>query len=188
MAMLKNIREKQNLTQEELSDRSGISVRTIQRIEAGTNPKGHTLKILAKTLAIEEKELLGQKSENPEEEVRPTINEKPLLLNYSLIKLINLSSLLFAIIPPLNILIPLIIIAITKQKNPITKQIVSVQIMWTTIALIVFMLVIFMKLGNKVALITMILIALSNVSVILRNVIEIDKRNKLYFKLNFNMI
>jgi transcriptional regulator with XRE-family HTH domain len=34
MSELKKIREKQNLTQEELAEKSGLSVRTIQRIEA----------------------------------------------------------------------------------------------------------------------------------------------------------
>lgn len=186
--MLKNLREKQNLTQEELSDKSGISVRTIQRIEAGTPPKGHTLKVLAKTLGIVEKELLNQKNENLDGQEKPILNEKPILLNYSLIKLINLSSLPFTILPPLNILLPLLISAAIKQKNPITKQIISVQIMCTIISPIVFMLAIFMKLGNRFALIAMILIVTLNVFIILRNAVEIDKRRKLYFKLNFNMI
>ncbi|MGC4129759.1 MAG: helix-turn-helix transcriptional regulator [Bergeyella sp.] len=41
MPQLKLIRKQQHLTQEELSEQSGISVRTIQRIEAGTLRKGH---------------------------------------------------------------------------------------------------------------------------------------------------
>jgi len=48
MSKLKQLREQKNMTQEELSEKSGISVRTIQRIESGTNPKGHTLKYLLK--------------------------------------------------------------------------------------------------------------------------------------------
>ena len=58
MSELKNIREKKNLTQEELAEKSGVSVRTIQRIESGIEPKGYTLKTLAKSLEIAEKELL----------------------------------------------------------------------------------------------------------------------------------
>ena len=58
MSELKKIRERQNLTQEELAEKSGISVRTIQRIEAGTNPKGYTLKTLASSLDVSEKDLL----------------------------------------------------------------------------------------------------------------------------------
>lgn len=181
MSKLKDIREQQNLTQEELSKKSGISVRTIQRIEAGTDPKGYTLRVLGETLGIHEKELLNKQFEieNKEEQIS---------LNYSLIKLINLSSLPFIILPPLNILLPLILMYTMKLKNPITKQIVSVQIMWIIIAPIVFMLGVFMKLGHKFTLVIMILLVLSNVYIVLRNAVEIDKKNKLYYKLNFNMI
>ncbi|WP_374364877.1 helix-turn-helix domain-containing protein [Cloacibacterium sp.] len=67
MSKLKQIREQQNLTQEELAEKSGISVRTIQRIESGTEPKGHTLKALSKSLEISQNELLNFESENLDE-------------------------------------------------------------------------------------------------------------------------
>ena len=41
MSILLELREKLNLTQEELAKKANISVRTIQRIEAGTKPKLH---------------------------------------------------------------------------------------------------------------------------------------------------
>lgn len=186
--MLRKIREQQNLTQEELSEKSNISVRTIQRIEAGTLPKGHTLRILAQTLGVSEKELLAEKKETQEEVESILVSEKEKPLNYSLIKLINISSLPFAILPPVNILLPLILMLVTKQKSPIAKQIISVQIMWTIIAPIVFMLVIFMKLGRRATLITMILLVLSNVFMILRNAVDIDRRKQLCYKLNFSMV
>lgn len=59
MSELKKIREEMNLTQEELAEKSGISVRTIQRIESGTKPKGYTLKALAAALGISEKRFVG---------------------------------------------------------------------------------------------------------------------------------
>ncbi|RPH32489.1 MAG: XRE family transcriptional regulator [Bacteroidales bacterium] len=191
MSKLKGIREQQNLTQEELSEKSGISVRTIQRIEAGTDPKGYTLRVLSETLGIQEKEILNKQFEieNKEDSDKKTMpKEEQIPLNYSSIKLINLSSLPFIILPPLNILLPLILMFTMKMKNPITKQIVSVQMMWTIIAPIVFMLGVLMKLGNKFTLLIMILLVLSNVYIVLRNAAEIDKKNKLYYKLNFNMI
>uniref|UniRef100_UPI0030098B92 helix-turn-helix domain-containing protein n=1 Tax=Gaetbulibacter jejuensis TaxID=584607 RepID=UPI0030098B92 len=43
---LKALRDKKHLTQEELAKQSGLSIRTIQRIEAGQEPKGHTAKVL----------------------------------------------------------------------------------------------------------------------------------------------
>ena len=179
MSRLKDIRERLNLTQEELTEKSGISVRTIQRIEAGVDPKGQTLKLLAKALGVTEDELLGKQ-------------EAPIATNSSLLKIINLSSLPLTVFPPANILLPLVIMFATKRFNPLTKQIVSVQIIWTVSAVIIFMLTAFMKnwfsLGNKFSLIVMVLLALSNVFIILRNTAEIDRKGKLFFQLNFSII
>jgi hypothetical protein len=50
------------------------------------------------------------------------------------------------------------------------------------------MLGIFLKLGKEFTLILMILIALSNVFMILRNAAEIDRKKTLYFKLTFSML
>lgn len=189
MPTLKRIREQQNLTQEELSEKSGISVRTIQRIEAGTLPKGYTLKTLAKVLEIQESELLDKKTKTETtggEKVE--IKQESVMIDYSKIKLVNLSSLLFVVLPPLNILVPLLLASTLKQKNPLTKQIVSVQILWTILAPIVFMLGIFLKLGGKFTLGLMIAIVLSNLFIILRNAAEIDRHQRLYFKMKFNIL
>ncbi|CAH0170238.1 helix-turn-helix transcriptional regulator [Chryseobacterium sp. Bi04] len=187
MSKLKAVREQKNLTQEELSEKSKISVRTIQRIEAGTEPKGHTLRALAQTLDIEESVLQNAVTVSSYEEITESIEESQ-EINYALIKMINLSSLLFVVLPPLNILVPLLLMFTMKQKNSLARQIISVQMLWTAIAPIVFMLGIFLKLGGPFTLILMILIALSNVFIILRNAAEIDRNKKLYFKLNFSMI
>jgi len=190
MSRLKAIREQKNLTQEELSEKSKISVRTIQRIESGTEPKGHTLRALAQTLEIEESLLLQEEIiiSQEDNEVKTEIAEESETVNYSMIKMINLSSLLFVVVPPLNILAPFLLMFITKQRNSLTKQIISLQMFWTAIAPIVFMLGIFLKLGKEFTLILMILIALSNVFMILRNAAEIDRKKKLYFKLKFSML
>jgi transcriptional regulator with XRE-family HTH domain len=186
MSRLKTLREQQNLTQEELSKKSGVSTRTIQRIETGKEPKGYTLRVLAKALEIEENELLHKKQEQ-EQTTISTPNEVA-LINYSVLKIINLSSIPFTLIPPLNIIVPLVLMITMKQKNKLAKQLISLQIIWTILAPIVFMLGIFLKLGNKFTLVLMILIVVSNLILILRNAIAIDKYKKLYFKLNFNMI
>jgi len=179
MSKLKEIREELNLTQEELSEKSSISIRTIQRIEAGTEPKGQTLRILSQSLGIKENEL--REKQEPQHEI-----------NFSLIKGINISSLFFTIIPPLNIVLPLIFMFVKKQFNPLTKQIVSIQIVWSIIALIIFMLTSFIKnwlsLGSKFSLVVMVILVLSNVLIILKNTAEIDKKGKLFFYLNFNII
>ncbi len=181
MSKLKIIREKHNLTQEELSDISGVSIRTIQRIESGNELKGHTLKALVKALAVDKSELI----ENKDQELE---------MNYGLIKLINLSSLPLVIIPLANIAIPIIIMFAKKQFNPLTKQIVSNQILWSIFSIVVFFLIaIFVDglfLGNEldVALTYMIPTILINIFIILRNAAEIDKSQKLHYKLKFSFI
>lgn len=190
MSKLKSLREFQNLTQEELSEKSGISVRTIQRIETGKDPKGYTLRILAKALEVKENELLNleTKEKNTKITQKKEEFEEAILINYSSLKLINLSSIPFIVIPPFNIIVPLVLIITMKQKNSLTKQLISVQILWTIIAPIVFMLGIFLKFGHQFTLILMILIALSNVFIILRNAVEIDRNKKLHYQLKFSMI
>lgn len=189
MSSLKTIREQKNLTQEELSEKSKISVRTIQRIESGTEPKGHTLRALAQTLEVEESELKDQPQiTNETDEIETGIEEKETPVNYSYIKMINLSSLIFTLLPPLNIFVPLMLMFVMKQKNSLARQIISVQMIWTVLAPVTFMLGIFFKFGKQFTLILMILIVLSNVFIILRNAAEIDRNKKLYFRLNFSMI
>lgn len=190
MSRLKKIREQKNLTQEELSEQSNISVRTIQRIEAGTEPKGHTLKILAKSLDIPESDLLNLPEPNESENLVENLTENQTTTDedISKLKLINLSSILFTVLPPLNIVAPLILSYWMKQKNPIIGQLVSVQILWTILAPAVFFLGISLKLGKQFTLILMLAIILSNVFIILRNTAEIDKNKKLYYKLNFNIL
>ncbi|WP_271785173.1 helix-turn-helix domain-containing protein [Aquimarina algiphila] len=63
MSKLLEYREKLNLTQEELAEKSRISVRTIQRIEAGARLKGHTLNAISEALNISKEELVKEKSE-----------------------------------------------------------------------------------------------------------------------------
>lgn len=189
MSQLKKIREQKNLTQEELAEKSGISVRTIQRIEAGTDPKGYTLKTLATTLDISEKQLLHQ--EIPQEifvENSLPSSEKDEVLNYTLIKMINLSSIPFAWLPVANFLPPLLMMLFTKEKSSIVKQIISLQIFLAIISPIIFLIVAFLKLGSASVMITMICLTLANVFIILRNAYEIDKKRNLRYSLNFSII
>lgn len=182
MSKLKYNREKLNLTQEELAAKSGVSVRTIQRIEAGTEPKGYTLKTLAQALNIETDALINS-----------TVTTEPQpSVNYLLLKLINLSSILGVTFPPINIVLPLCIMFLKKEYSPMAKQLVSVQIIWTILAVIIFMLSAFMKnwfsLGNKFTLIMMVLLVLSNIVIILTNAMAIDKNKALAVKLKFSFL
>lgn len=191
MSELKKIREIKNLTQEELAQKSGLSVRTIQRIEAGIEPKGYTLKTLALSLEIPEKDLLTP-GNVPDQEIKveetPELQKKSEHVNWSLIKMINLSSLPLAWFPIVNFIPPLIIMFLTKDKSHIVKQIISLQIFLAIIAPVIFMVVVLLKLGRPSVMITMVLLILTNIYIILRNAYEIDRKKNLYYKLNFNIL
>jgi transcriptional regulator with XRE-family HTH domain len=179
MSKLKHIREQRNLTQEELSEASGISVRTIQRIESGTEPSGQTRKLLANALDLRDEELL----------LKPLSATPP---SASLLKLLSMSALPFTLLPPGNILIPLLIMAVKKQWGSSARQILTIQIVWTIGSTILFMLAAFTKkwlyLGGNFMLLVMVLLVLANVGIVLRNTVEIDRKGKLFFHLGFHLI
>ncbi len=178
MSKLTKYREKLNLTQEELAEKSGLSIRTIQRFEAGTTLKGHSLNALSQALNIPRYQLTEDTNE-------PSIN-------YKLIKLINLSSLPFVIIPLANIVVPLLIMFWKKEANEITKQIVSVQIIWTILTAVIFLLSPFIgkvfSQENKLTLIVLIVSLLLNICIILLNTMSLDKKKQLRIKLNFSFL
>jgi len=179
MSTLQKYREIQNLTQEELASKSGISVRTIQRIESGSKPKGYTLSALANALEIPENDLLNEQNE-PEE------------VNTKLLKYINLSSLLLVFIPLGSILMPLIIMYWKKEVNEISKKIISLQILWTLVSIILVIASSFLKnmfsLSNQITTFTILLLIIANLFIIIRNTIELEKHNRLYINLNFSFL
>ena len=178
MSKLTEYRKKLNYTQSELSEKSGISVRTIQRIESGAKLKGHTLKAIALALNMNPSEL----DETSVEKIQ---------YNYPLIKLINLSSLLF-FIPFANILIPLLIVHLKKEKNSITKQIISIQILWTIVSITLFFITEILQnvflLNEQLSIVILVICMLINIFIIIRNTIEIDKKKQLHIKLNYSII
>ncbi|MGY3213311.1 helix-turn-helix domain-containing protein [Mucilaginibacter sp. HD30] len=179
MSKLLAIRQKLNLTQEELFERSGISVRTIQRIEAGTSPKGYTLKALAKALGIPESDLLEK------EEVISADNA-------TWLKWINISALPLMIFPPLNIVAPLLLMFAKKQFTPVAKKILTIQILWSLIAGVLILIVmvlndVFAIRGNYMMLVPFVWL-LVNAYIILRNAAEIVKSKTLRIDLKFSLI
>ena len=178
MSKLLEQREKLNLTQEALAKRAGVSVRTIQRIESGIAPKGYTLKSLAKAMNIPEEALLAPK-ENTEE---PSL---------SLVQLINLSSLPVAFMPILNFIVPLSIALLKKQLHRITKQIITIQLLWTCVFVIIYFLALLLnleELGRNIAMGILLLLVCANVYIILRNSIELRKNNKLHLYFKFRIL
>jgi transcriptional regulator with XRE-family HTH domain len=179
MSPLLAIRQQQNLTQEELYERSGISVRTIQRIEAGTQPQGFTLKALAKALDVSEDELAGKQEAMNAEHTK-------------WLKLINFSALPFMLVPPLNIAVPLFIMFIKKEFNAETRKLVTIQIVWALLAGVLSLMVVILNdwfaIRSKYMMLIPVLWLAVNIFIILRNAVSIAKNQTLRVDLNFSLI
>ncbi|WP_462248719.1 helix-turn-helix domain-containing protein [Ekhidna sp.] len=91
---IKELRTRKGFSQEELAEKSGLSLRTIQRIENGeTEPMGDSLQKIANALDTVPEELMDWEVEE----------------NISFIKRMNLSALMFLVFPLFGVLIPYII-------------------------------------------------------------------------------
>lgn len=113
ISKLASCRRKKGLSQEQLSALSGVSARTIQRIEKGT-VEAHlaTLKLLADAMGVETELLLG------EEPVAATTGEKadkwtPMFHGLALLGLF---------FPILNIVLPGFLWLMKRDENPIYNQ------------------------------------------------------------------
>lgn len=114
---LKELRNQRGMSQEALADESGLSLRTIQRIENGsTNPTGDSLKRLSNALRV-----------NPDELVDWAIKEDKSYLIF-----LNLSTLTYLFFPMLGILVPYILWTSKKGKikniNKLGKDLINFEI------------------------------------------------------------
>ena len=119
---IKTLRNSKGYSQEELSEKAGLSLRTIQRIENGeTEPRGDSLKRIAVAFEVSSDEILDWAVQE----------DKGFLAS------LNLSALCFILFPLLGILVPLIMWISKKDKiknvNNIAKDILNFQITWTMI-------------------------------------------------------
>ncbi len=117
---IKELRNQKGMSQEFLAEESGLSLRTIQRIENGeSNPTGESLKRLSNALNV-----------GPDELIDWAIKEDNKYLTY-----LNLSALTFLFFPLLGILIPFILWTSKKGKikniNQLGKDLINFEITWT---------------------------------------------------------
>jgi transcriptional regulator with XRE-family HTH domain len=175
---LKGHRTLKNLTQEELSKSSGISIRTIQRIEKGLSTgSSHTLKTLARTLSIERINIIQDESDNK------------LLVknNLSTLKLMNFSILTMLVFPFGNIIFPAIVYF--KNNNgdekvkTIGKKILNFQIL--SMLLLPFVLVLlFLFIGKGYAglpltfILSYLTYALANIIITIHTSIQINEKKE----------
>lgn len=119
---VKDLRNRRGISQELLAENSGLSLRTIQRIENGeTEPRGDTLKRLADTLNVTPDELIEWKQAE----------------DNSYLYYLNLSALAFLVFPVLGIIVPSILWINKKDKIKnvyrIGADILNFQITWNII-------------------------------------------------------
>ena len=172
---LREYRRLKNLTQEELSKSSGISIRTIQRIEKGLSTgSSYTLKTLAETLQIESSDLLHDQG-------------KPRLLaknSVKTLKLMNFSVLTMLIIPLGNIIFPAIIFFKNRdgeKVNTIGKRILNFQI-FSMLLLPFFFTILFLFVGRGYAgipitfIISYLTCGLANIIITIHTSIQINEQ------------
>ena len=175
---LKELRHRKGMSQEMLADESGLSLRTIQRIENGqTNPTGESLKRLSSALHV-----------NPDELIDWTIKDDEKYLIY-----LNLSALTFLCFPILGILIPFMLWTSKKDKikgvNVLGKALINFQITWViTLCVMPLLMFLFAKfeLIEKLSISTIFSIVgilyLINLIFILINTLRIsNKKTVIYY-------
>ncbi len=91
--LIKELRLKKGITQEELAAKTDISVRTIQRIESGdVDPRAFTLQSIAAALEVDYEVLVSAETDLAASNEKETSRWLPLL---------HLSGILLLIIPPI---------------------------------------------------------------------------------------
>ncbi|MTI32752.1 helix-turn-helix domain-containing protein [Xanthovirga aplysinae] len=178
---VKDLRNKKGITQEQLAEDSGLSLRTIQRLENGeTVPRGDTLKRLAVSLQVSPEIIIDWQVEEDK----------------NVLTMLNLSQLGFLPFPLLGIILPLTIWIIKKDKikdvSETGKSILNFQITWTialcsTYALLMAGMVLHLehiKLNFSFAhFIFMIgFLYLYNISIIFINTIRCYRKKKVYYQ------
>ncbi len=168
-------RKLKGYTQEQLSESTTVTVRTIQRIEKGdVNPHLQTVKLLATALEIEVDDLLVL--ENPKAE---NIQKKWLLLLHSV-------PFLGFILPLANILLPLFLWIHKREDNEIYdihgRKVINFQISMSL--LYIFSLVALVTIEKWGFLLFIIVIPFS-VLMMLINIITVTNSQKSYYPLAF---
>jgi transcriptional regulator with XRE-family HTH domain len=125
------IRKEKGFSQEVLAERSGVSLRTIQRVERGeTVPRGHTLQALAGALEVP----LDAFHSLPEPTPHPSPNPTGLRSDPQFLQLLNLSALSFLVLPLLNIIVPVLLWRARKSDTQdvaeVGRRIIGFQILW----------------------------------------------------------
>lgn len=175
MSVLKSIREEKGYTQTDLAKKTGLSLRTIQRLEGSNNvPKGFTLTALAEEFDMNPEDL-----QNEYVRFRRSKDSE-----ISTINTINLSILSFLGIPFGNVILPFTIWRNHRNSefiNEVGRRIVNFQILFTltlNILLILSPFTLSRLLPNLPVLLLIFLFAYAiNIVVVIRTAFKIKRKD-----------
>ena len=126
------------MTQQELANRTGLSTRTIQRMERGkTTPKDHSIKRMMEVLQIDEKYVDNDQ-------------------DFKLARRVINGSILLAVIAPINLIVHMIMGIVycnVFTNNRVVQKVVGFQIFWTAFQVIIILaspLISYIYTGQKV--------------------------------------
>lgn len=160
------VRKSKGFSQELLAEQSGVSLRTIQRVEQGeTVPRGHTMQALATALAVSLESLrvesvlaepesadllttgLEMAGSEPAASVPlPAVTEPAVLRDDpQFLQLLNLSALCLLVFPFLNLLVPFLLWRRhrhdTAHVNEVGRRILGFQVLWQVVSFFTYMMV-----------------------------------------------
>lgn len=129
------LRKSKGYSQEVLAEESGVSLRTIQRVEQGeTVPRGHTMQALATALQVPLESLREEPAPAASYAATEAPTVTPLRVDPQFLQLLNLSALSLLLFPLLNILVPLLLWRsrrhTTEHVAEIGRRVVGFQVLW----------------------------------------------------------
>jgi transcriptional regulator with XRE-family HTH domain/uncharacterized Tic20 family protein len=168
------IRKSKGFSQELLAEQSGVSLRTIQRVEQGeTVPRGHTMQALATALDVPLEALLaapavvmvaapaavlpapipkpaapllpdGLLAATP-----PALATAPLPADPHVLQLLNLSALCLLVFPFLNLLVPYLLWRKhrhdTAHANEVGRRVLGFQVLWQVASFFSYLMVLLLQ-------------------------------------------
>ncbi|GAA4029716.1 hypothetical protein GCM10022409_12460 [Hymenobacter glaciei] len=155
------IRKSKGFSQELLAEQSGVSLRTIQRVEQGeTVPRGHTMQALATALDVPLAALLAQPAPLAEPAIAPTPlapattaplapARLPLPADPQLLQLLNLSALCLVVFPFLNLLVPYLLWRKhrhdTAHAAEVGRRVLGFQVLWQVASFFSYLMVLLLQ-------------------------------------------
>jgi transcriptional regulator with XRE-family HTH domain len=147
-ALLLAARKGKGFSQEVLAERSGVSLRTIQRVEQGdTVPRGHTVQALAEALGLSLEAL--RMPDVPSAASSPS-TASVLRTDPNVLQLLNLSALCFLVLPLLNLLVPWLVWRARRHDTAhvaeVGRRVLGFQILWQVGSFFFFLLLVIVQL------------------------------------------